>query len=83
MQQVDQKIHATGRLSDIQKLVLRLYSRNEAMSLREIAKVITRPNKTMLGRWVTQFEQDGFIIRIGHGRNMKVFLTDAGRKAMQ
>ena len=53
------------------------------MSLREIAKVTHRPNKTMLGRWVTQFEQDGFIIRIGHGRNMKVFLTDAGRKAMQ
>jgi len=62
---------------------LRLYARNESLSLRDIAKVITRPNKTMLGRWVAQFEQNGLIIRIGNRRSMKVFLTDAGRKAMR
>gem|GEM_PF-4597534 len=71
------------QINEIQKIVLRLYARNESLSLRDIAKVITRPNKTMLGRWVAQFEQNGLIIRIGNRRSMKVFLTDAGRKAMR
>ncbi|MEI7846960.1 MAG: hypothetical protein WCK35_14260 [Chloroflexota bacterium] len=45
-------------------------------------KVITHPNKTMLGQWVQQFEKDGLLTRTGKGHRMKVFLTDAGRKAL-
>ena len=74
---------ANYELSEIQKLVLRMYAKNESLSLREIARVIIHPNKTMLGVWVIQFERDGFITRIGKGRNTKVFLTDMGRKAMR
>lgn len=74
---------ANYELSEIQKLVLRMYAKNESISLREIARVIIHPNKTMLGVWVIQFERDGFITRIGSGRNTKVFLTDMGRKAMR
>ena len=75
-------VYSNQNLSDVQRLVLRLYAKNEAISIREIAKVIIRPNKTMLGRWVIQFEKDGLITRTSDRHNMKVFLTDAGRKAM-
>ena len=75
-------VYSNGNLSDVQRLVLRLYAKNEAISIREIAKVIIRPNKTMLGRWVIQFEKDGLITRTSDRHNMKVFLTAAGRKAM-
>ena len=74
---------ANYELSEVQKLVLRMYAKNESISLREIARVIIHPNKTMLGVWVIEFEKNGFITRIGKGRNTKVFLTDMGRKAMR
>ncbi len=74
--------HSVGQLSDIQKLVLRLYAGNASISLRDIVNVIIHPNKTMLGQWVQQFEKDGLLTRTGKGHRMKVFLTDAGRKAL-
>ena len=67
-------------LNDVQKVILRLYAKNEKISIRNIKKVIIKPNKTMIGRMVVQFEKDGFIKRIGKGRNMSVFITDKGRK---
>ena len=74
--------YSVGQLSDIQKLVLRLYAGNASISLRDIVKVIIHPNKTILGQWVLQFEKDGLLTRTGKGHRTKVFLTDAGRKAL-
>ena len=67
----------------MQKLVLRLYAKDETISFREIAEKVIRPNKTMIGKWAIWFEQQGYITRIGRGRSIHVFVTEKGRKAMR
>ena len=70
-------------LTEIQKLVLRLYAKDGTLSVREIARKIIRPNKTMIARWVWLFEGEGLITRTGANRNMRVLVTDKGREAMR
>ena len=70
------------KLTDTQKVILRLYAKDSAISIRKIVKKIIKPDKTMVGVWVQEFEKIGLIKRIGIGRNMRVFVTDAGRKEM-
>ena len=70
-------------LTEIQKLVLRLYAKDAKISIREIARKIIKPNKTMIARWIKMFEDEGLITRIGSNRNMRVFVTDKGKEVMK
>ena len=70
-------------ISEVQRLVLRLYAKNPGISIREIARKIIKPNKSIVGVWVLDFEKRGLITRIGNSNNKKVFVTDKGKKEMQ
>ena len=70
-------------ISEVQRLVLRLYAKNPGISIREIARKIIKPNKSIVGVWVLNFEKRGLITRIGNSNNKKVFVTDKGKKEMQ
>ena len=70
-------------ISDVQRLVLRLYSKNPGISIRDIARKIIKPNKSIVGVWVIDFEKRGLITRIGNSNNKKVFVTEKGKKEMQ
>jgi DNA-binding MarR family transcriptional regulator len=70
-------------LTEVQRVILRMYAKNPGISLREIAKKIIHPNKTMIGVWVQWFEKEELITRIGNSNNKQVFVTEKGKKAMQ
>ena len=70
-------------ISEVQRLVLRLYTKNPGISIREIARKIIKPNKSVIGVWVLDFEKRGLIMRIGNSNNKKVFVTEKGKKEMQ
>ena len=70
-------------ISEVQRLVLRLYAKNPGISIREIARKIIKPNKSIVGVWVLDFEKRGLITRIGNSNNKKVFVTQKGKKEMQ
>ena len=70
-------------ISEVQRLVLRLYAKNPGISIREIARKIIKPNKSIVGVWVLDFEKRGLITRIGNSNNKKVFVTEKGKKEMQ
>ena len=70
-------------ISEVQRLVLRLYAKNPGISIREIARRIIKPNKSIVGVWVLDFEKHGLITRIGNSNNKKVFVTEKGKKEMQ
>ena len=70
-------------ISDVQRLVLRLYSKNPGISIRDIARKIIKPNKSIVGVWVIDFEKRGLITRIGNSNNKKVFITEKGKKEMK
>ena len=70
-------------ISEVQRLVLRLYAKNPGISIRDIARKIIKPNKSIVGVWVLDFEKLGLITRIGNSNNKKVFVTEKGKKEMQ
>ena len=70
-------------ISEVQRVVLRLYAKNPGISIREIARKIIKPNKSIVGVWVLDFEKRGLITRIGNSNNKKVFITEKGKKEMQ
>ena len=70
-------------ISEVQRLVLRMYAKNPGISIREIARKIIKPNKSIVGVWVLDFEKRGLITRIGNSNNKKVFVTEKGKKEMQ
>ena len=70
-------------ISEVQRLVLRLYAKNPGISIRDIARKIIKPNKSIVGVWVLDFEKRGLITRIGNSNNKKVFVTEKGKKEMQ
>ena len=70
-------------ISEVQRVVLRLYAKNPGISIREIARKIIKPNKSIVGVWVLDFEKRGLITRIGNSNNKKVFVTEKGKKEMQ
>ena len=70
-------------ISEVQRLVLRLYTKNPGISIRDIARKIIKPNKSIVGVWVLDFEKRGLITRIGNSNNKKVFVTEKGKKEMQ
>ena len=70
-------------ISEVQRLVLRMYAKNPGISIRDIARKIIKPNKSIVGVWVLDFEKRGLITRIGNSNNKKVFVTEKGKKEMQ
>ena len=70
-------------ISEVQRVVLRLYAKNPGISIRDIARKIIKPNKSIVGVWVLDFEKRGLITRIGNSNNKKVFVTEKGKKEMQ
>ena len=70
-------------ISEVQRVVLRLYAKNPGISIRDIARKIIKPNKSIVGVWVLDFEKLGLITRIGNSNNKKVFVTEKGKKEMQ